>query len=165
MRRQRLNVDPDIGDLEQMLANVQTQLEHEIDLEREKMPSLTSVMESPKMIKRTSSFSKCDTLEYRRPAPRPPLQRINSENSGSHSLNGEFGFHQNGGRIRHADGELGSQSSFQSFRSEPGRHSVLSLPDKRASSNSLNGRHSRTATLPRGYGSTKDKNWEDYWAQ
>ncbi|KAI5639596.1 WH1 domain-containing protein [Phthorimaea operculella] len=164
MRRQRLNVDPDLGDLEQMLANVQTQLEHEIDLEKEKMPSLTSVMESPKMIKRTSSFSKCDTLEYRQAAPRPPLQRIHSENSGSHSLNGDQGFHQPAGRMRHADGELGSQTSFHSFRSEPGRHSVLSLPDKRGSSNSLNGRHSRTATLPRGYGSTKDKDWEDYWA-
>ncbi|KAI8433588.1 hypothetical protein MSG28_015609 [Choristoneura fumiferana] len=172
-----MNIDPDLGDLEEMLAHVQTQLENEIDMEKEsKMTSLINVQESPKMVKRTSSFNRGDrdSFEYRRPAPRPPLARVNSEvNSGSQSLNGEYGVidsynHQNGtlkgSQTSLRSDEMGSQSSFQSFRSEPmQRHSVLSLPDKRGSSSSLNGR-GKTATLPRGYGSSKEKNWEEYWA-
>ncbi|XP_026743355.1 protein enabled [Trichoplusia ni] len=39
----------------------------------------------------------------------------------------------------------------------------MSLQEKRGSYASLNGR-SKTATLPRGYGSTREKNWEEYWA-
>ena len=183
MRRQKLNIDPDLGDLEEMLAHVQTQLEHEIDMEKEsKMPSLTNIQESPKMVKRTSSFSRTDTYDYRRTAPRPPPAR---SDSGSRSLNG-FGEYRNGseeykteeqqystpeinGKFKGSQTSLksdeGSQSSFQSFRSEPvSRLSVMSLQEKRGSYASLNGRHSKTATLPRGYGSTKEKNWEEYWA-
>lgn len=173
MRRQKLNIDPDLGDLEEMLASVQSQLEHEIDLEKDsKMPSLTSVHESPKMAKRTSSFNRGDTFELRRSAPRPPLNRIASEvNSGSQSLNGysngEYGVIDNSLRDSQTSlkgEEMGSQTSLKSFRSETQqRHSVLSLPDRRASNASWNGR-GRTATLPRGYGSTKEKNWEEYWA-
>ncbi|XP_061728283.1 protein enabled-like isoform X1 [Cydia pomonella] len=173
MRRVKMNIDPDLGDLEEMLAHVQTQLENEIDLEMEsKMTSLINVQESPKMVKRTSSFSRGESFEYRRPAPRPPLARVNSEiNSGSKSLNGEYGalekYHNQNGRGSQTSlksDEMGSQISFQSFRSEPvQRHSVLSLPDKRGSCASLNGR-GKTATLPRGYGSSKEKNWEEYWA-
>ncbi|KAM3968496.1 LOW QUALITY PROTEIN: ENAH actin regulator enabled [Aphomia sociella] len=179
MRRMKLNIDPDLGDLEEMLANVQNQLEHEIVLEKEsKMPSLTNVQESPKMVKRTSSFNRGETVEHRRPLSRPPLSRIHSEvNSGSHSLNGEYmngesEYSQPNVDYTRARGsqnnlkfeEMGSQSSLRSFRSEPGqRHSVLSLSDNRASSASLNGR-GRTATLPRGYGSSREKNWEEYWA-
>ncbi|XP_052742666.1 protein enabled isoform X2 [Bicyclus anynana] len=167
MRRMKMNINPDLGDLEEMLAHVQTQIEHEIDLEMEsKMPSLTSVQESPKM-KRSSSM-KTD-FEYRKPIPRPPLNRIQSENGKIDDYRNEYGqtnLMQNGLRGSQnslkSNEELGSQISFQSFRSEPVRHSVMSLPDKRDSS-SLNGR-SKTATLPRGYGSTREKNWEDYWA-
>lgn len=186
MRRQKMTIDPDLGDLEEMLAHVQTQLEHEIDLEKEsKMPSLTNIQESPKMVKRTSSFSRTDTYDYhnRRPAPRPPPVR---SDSGSRSLNG-FGEYRNGNGEEYKEeqqysqpditgskfkgsqtslkSDEGSQSSFQSFRSEPiSRLSVMSLQEKRGSYASLNGRHSKTATLPRGYGSTKEKNWEEYWA-
>ncbi|KAL0860108.1 hypothetical protein ABMA27_010418 [Loxostege sticticalis] len=173
MRRQKLNVDPDLGDLEEMLASVQSQLEHEIDLEKDsKMASLTSVHESPKMAKRTSSFNRGDTLEFRR-APRPPFNRMQSDvNSGSQSLtgdfrNGEYGVIEQslrGSQSSLKSDEMGSQTSLKSFRSETQqRLSVLSLPDKRGSNGSWNGR-SRTATLPRGYGSTKEKNWEEYWA-
>lgn len=174
MRRQKLIVDPDLGDLEEMLASVQSQLEHEIDLEKDsKLSSLTSVHESPKMAKRTSSFSRGDTLEFRRTLPRPPLNRMASENSGSQSLNGvytngEYGIIEHSLRDSQASlksEEMGSQTSLKSFRSDTQqRHSVLSLQDKRASNASWNGR-SRTATLPRGYGSSKEKNWEEYWAQ
>lgn len=171
MRRQKFIVDPDLGDLEEMLANVQSQLENEID--EAKMPSITNIRESPRMVKRTSSFNKCNTLEFtRRPAPRPPLNRIYSEvNSGSQSLeyrNGDYrDLSQVNGKLRSSQSslkdEMGSQSSFQSFRSEPAqRLSILSLPDSR-SSKSLNGR-GKTATLPRGYGASK-KEWEEYWAQ
>ncbi|XP_060808006.1 protein enabled isoform X2 [Amyelois transitella] len=174
MRRQKFVLDPDLGDLEEMLAHVQTQLEHEIDQEQEaKMPSYANVQESPKMVKRTSSFSRNDA-ELRRPLPRPPLVRMSSE-SGSRSLNGdaretydEYNYcapnsEYNRVNLRNGD-DMGSLSSLKSFRSEPGqRHSVLSMPDKRGSSASLNGR-GRTATLPRGYGSSKEKNWEEYWA-
>lgn len=183
MRRMKMNIDPDLGDLEEMLAHVQTQLEHEIDLEKEaKMPSLVNIQESPKMAKRTSSFGRTDSFDYRRTAPRPPPSRTDS---GSHSLNSNYGEYRNGseefrneeqysqpetnGRFKGSQTSLksdeGSQSSFQSFRSEPiSRHSLMSLQDKRGSYASLNGR-SKTATLPRGYGSTREKNWEDYWAQ
>lgn len=179
MRRQKLITDPDLGDLEEMLAHVQTQLEHEIDLEKDskKPSSFTSVQESPKMVRRTSSFSRGETFEYRRAAPRPPLARIYSEvNSGSQSLNGDYRNGEygqtnvdhntslRGSQTSLQSDEMGSQASLKSFRSETvQRHSVLSLPDKRASNATWNGR-SRTATLPRGYGSTKEKNWEEYWA-
>ncbi|XP_059047910.1 protein enabled-like [Achroia grisella] len=184
MRRMKINIDPDLGDLEEMLANVQSQLENEIVLEKEsKMPSLTNVQESPKMVKRNSSFNRGEKMEQRRPLPRPPLGRTYSEvNSGSHSLNGEYrnGHYRNGeseycepnvdyGTLRGSQNnlkadEMGSQSSLRSFRSEPmQRHSVLSLPDNRGSSASLNGR-GKTATLPRGYGSNREKKWEEYWA-
>ncbi|CAK1549350.1 unnamed protein product [Leptosia nina] len=164
MRRVKMNVNPDLGDLEEMLAHVQTQIEQEIDMEKEnKMPSLTSVQESPKM-KRNGSFNQTEALEYRRP-PRPNGHRYND--SGPQSLeyrNGDYqanGFKGSQSSLKSAD--EGSQVSFQSFRSEPvQRHSVLSLPDKRDSA-SLNGR-SKTATLPRGYGSSKEKNWEEYWS-
>ncbi|KAJ8706137.1 hypothetical protein PYW07_010914 [Mythimna separata] len=185
MRRQKMTIDPDLGDLEQMLAHVQTQLEHEIDLEKEsKMSSMTNIQESPKMMMRTSSFSRTDTYDYRRPAPRPPPARTDS---GSRSLNGHSREYRNGnsedypeeqtysqpdingskfkGSQTSLKSDEGSQSSFQSFRSEPiSRMSVMSLQEKRGSYASLNGRHSKTATLPRGYGSTKEKNWEEYWA-
>ncbi|XP_053620952.1 protein enabled isoform X2 [Plodia interpunctella] len=172
MRRQKYVVDPDLGDLEEMLAHVQTQLEHEIDQEQEaKMPSYTNVQESPKMVKRTSSFSRGEILELRRPLPRPPLTRINSD--WSRPVNGENNSEceywvpdsdYNRSHMRHCD-DMGSQTSLKSFRSEGHgqRSSVLSLPDKRGSSASLNGR-TRTATLPRGYGSSKEKNWEEYWS-
>lgn len=191
-----------------MLAHVQTQIEQEIDLEHDnKMPSLTNVQESPRMVKRSSSFNRSEsTMEFRRAAPRPPLHRMNSEvNSGPQSLNdyryqngrngdynhnGDIDYRHRNGDIRQQNGdrssqdsqnlngnfkgsqgslekksigEMGSQSSFQSLRME--RHSVLSLQEqKRGSTSSLNGR-SKTATLPRGYGSSKEKNWEEYWAQ
>lgn len=181
MRRQKLVIDPDLGDLEEMLAHVQTQLEHEIDLEKEsKMPSFSNVQESPKPVKRSSSFNR-ENLDYRRPLPRPPLNRLRSEiDSGSHSLNGEY-LQRNGdkyseyqipnnefNKLRGSQNSLmediGSQTSLKSFKSEPGqRLSVLSLPDKR-SAYASSGR-GRTATLPRGYGSSKEKNWEEYWAQ
>ncbi|XP_026743415.1 uncharacterized protein LOC113505099 [Trichoplusia ni] len=181
MRRMKLTIDPDLGDLEEMLANVQNQLEHEIVLEKEsKMPSLVNVQESPKMVKRTSSFNRSDSFDYRRAAPRPPPSR---SDSGSHSLNGTYGEYRNGseehrdeysqpetnGKFKGSQTSLksdeGSQGSFQSFRSEPvQRHSLMSLQEKRGSYASLNGR-SKTATLPRGYGSTREKNWEEYWAQ
>ena len=168
MRRMKMNLNPDLGDLEEMLAHVQTQIEHEIDLEKEsKMPSLTNVQESPKM-KRSSSVSKTDSLEYRRPLPRPQLNRINSDNIGLDHYRNEYGqtnLIQNGLRGSQTSlksDDAVSQISFQSFRSEPvQRHSVMSLPDKRDTA-SLNGK-SKTATLPRGYGSTREKNWEDYW--
>ncbi|XP_075987967.1 ENAH actin regulator enabled isoform X2 [Anticarsia gemmatalis] len=187
MRRVKMNIDPDLGDLEEMLAHVQNQLEHEIDLEKErenKMPSIMNVQESPKMAKRTSSFNRSDSFDFRRPAPRPPPPRTDS---GSLSLNGTYGEYRNGndgykseeycqpetnGKFKGSQTSLksdeGSQTSFQSFRSEPmQRQSMLSLQEKRGSYASLNGR-SRTATLPRGYGSTrektKEKNWEEYWA-
>lgn len=175
MRRSKLNINPDLGDLEEMLAHVQTQIEHEIDLEIEsKMPSITNVQESPRM-KRSVSINKAD-LEYRR------QHQINRMQSDSGSVSLEYGQIQNG--LRNSQNSLqrgqnglrgsqtslksnddtGSQVSLQSFRSEPvQRHSVLSLPDKRDSS-SLNGR-GKTATLPRGYGSKKEKIWEEYWAQ
>ncbi|XP_038217025.1 protein enabled [Zerene cesonia] len=165
MRRSKLNINPDLGDLEEMLAHVQTQIEQEIDLEKEsKMPSLTSVQESPKM-KRASSFNQ-DNMEYRRP-PRP-VNRVNSEanqtveyRNGDYGTVGTNGFKGSQSSLRSND--EGSQVSFQSFRSEPvQRHSVLSLPDKRDTA-SLNGR-CKTATLPRGYGSSKEKNWEEYWS-
>lgn len=177
MRRMKINLDPDLGDLEEMLAHVQIELEKELDEQQEKkMTSLTSIHESPK-IKRTSSFNRNDErIEYRR-APKPPLNRVNSDvNSGSQSLNDFRSTQrsvdatlQNGvrdGNDLKASEEMGSQSSFQSFRSEPApRHSMLSLQDqRRGSSSSLNGR-GKTATLPRGYGSTKEKNWDEYWAQ
>lgn len=175
-----MNLDPDLGDLEEMLAHVQTQLEYEIDLEKDsKMPSFTNVQESPKMLKKTSSFGKADTLSFRRNG-RPPLSRANEFDSGSQSLNG---YDMNGDQseyqlpILNGNGK-GSQTSLQSdeayhvslksFRSEPSqRLSLASLPgnvEKKGSTASLNGR-SRTATLPRGYGSTKERNWENYWAQ
>lgn len=167
MRRVKMNVNPDLGDLEEMLAHVQTQIEHEIDLEKEsKMPSLTSVQESPKM-KRSSSL-KTD-FEYRKPIPRPPLTRIQSDKgSRIEDYRNDYGQNQLQNGLKGSQSSLksedaGSQLSFQSFRSEPVRHSVMSLPDKR-DCNSLNGR-AKTATLPRGYGSTREKNWEDYWAQ
>ncbi|XP_045507673.1 protein enabled [Colias croceus] len=164
MRRSKLNINPDLGDLEEMLAHVQTQIEQEIDLEKEsKMPSLTSVQESPKM-KRASSFNQ-ENMEYRRP-PRP-VNRVNSEaNQAVEYRNGDYGTVQNGFKGSQSSlrsNDEGSQVSFQSFRSEPvQRHSVLSLPDKRDAA-SLNGR-CKTATLPRGYGSSKEKNWEEYWS-
>ncbi|CAH1642417.1 unnamed protein product [Spodoptera littoralis] len=179
MRRMKMNIDPDLGDLEEMLAHVQNQLEHEIDMEKEaKMPSLVNIQESPKMVKRTSSFNRTDSFDYRKTAPRPPPARTDS---GSRSLNGNYGDYRNGneseeqysqpqinGKFKGSQTSLksdeGSQVSFQSFRSEPvSRHSVMSLQEKRGSFASLNGR-SKTATLPRGYGSTKEKNWEEYWA-
>lgn len=162
MRRQKLNVDPDLGDLEEMLAHVQTQIEYEIELEKDqnKMPSITNIEESPKP-KRTSSFNKADTFTYRR-TQRPPLV-MNEETT---SLNNYNEYQQpsvvlNG--LRGSSSSLMSDEvSLRSFRSEPNqRLSVTSLPDKRGSSGSLNGR-SRTATLPRGR--SKEK-WEDYWAQ
>ncbi|KAH9638143.1 hypothetical protein HF086_014322 [Spodoptera exigua] len=175
----KMNIDPDLGDLEEMLAHVQTQLEHEIDMEKEsKMPSLVNIQESPKLVKRTSSFTRSDSFDYRKTAPRPPPARTDS---GSRSLNGNYGEYRNGneseeqysqpqinGKFKGSQTSLksdeGSQVSFQSFRSEPvSRHSVMSLQEKRGSFASLNGR-SKTATLPRGYGSTKEKNWEEYWA-
>ncbi|XP_069363269.1 protein enabled [Maniola hyperantus] len=168
MRRMKMNINPDLGDLEEMLAHVQTQIEHEIDLEMEsKMPSLTSVQESPKM-KRSASM-KTETFEYRRPPPRPNLSRIQSDNGTKiEDYRNEYGQTNlvlNGLRDSQnslkSNEETASQISFQSFRSEPVRHSVTSLPDKRDCS-SLNGR-SKTATLPRGYGSTREKNWEEYW--
>lgn len=144
------------------------------------MPSLVNVQESPKMVKRTSSFNRSDSFDYRRAAPRPPPSR---SDSGSHSLNGTYGEYRNGseehrdeysqpetnGKFKGSQTSLksdeGSQGSFQSFRSEPvQRHSLMSLQEKRGSYASLNGR-SKTATLPRGYGSTREKNWEEYWAQ
>ncbi|CAH4037418.1 protein enabled isoform X1 [Pieris brassicae] len=161
MRRAKINVNPDLGDLEEMLAHVQTQIEQEIDMEKEnKMPSIISVQESPKM-KRNASFNRSESLEYRRP-PRP--SRLNGD--GPKSLeyrNGDYGT-TNG--VKGSQSSLksndDSQVSFQSFRSEPvQRHSVLSLQDKRDTS--MNG-WSKTATLPRGYGSTKEKNWEEYWS-
>lgn len=201
MRRQRFNLDPDLGDLEQMLANVQNQIEQEIDQENElKMTSLINIKESPPQIKRSASFTK--DQNYRKQAPKPPIARVNSEvhnyqyrhkerdlrrihsevNSGSYSLNGDYsvpseqtestsiygyGSQSNLSEKRSA-GDMGSQSSFQSFRSEPfQRISGLNLHDNRGSIASLNGRskNSKTATLPRGYGSSKEKNWEEYWAQ
>ncbi|CAH2228956.1 jg27939 [Pararge aegeria aegeria] len=169
MRRMKMNINPDLGDLEEMLAHVQTQIEQEIDLEKEsKMPSLTSVQESPKM-KRSSSM-KTD-FEYRKPLPRPQLNRIQSDNGTKiedyrHEY-GQTNLIQNGLRGSQSslksNEDAGSHISFQSFRSEPVRHSVMSLPDKRDCS-TLNGR-GKTATLPRGYGSTREKNWEDYWAK
>ncbi|CAH2098908.1 unnamed protein product [Euphydryas editha] len=166
MRRMKMNLNPDLGDLEEMLAHVQTQIEHEIDLEKEsKMPSLTSVRESPKM-KRSSSMNKTDNLEYRRPPPRPQLNRINSDNNVIDDRNeyGQTNLMQNGLRGSQSSLKSDDTISLQSFRSEPvQRHSVMSLPDKRDCA-SLNGR-SKTATLPRGYGSTREKNWEEYWAQ
>ncbi|XP_047540997.1 protein enabled [Vanessa atalanta] len=168
MRRMKMNLNPDLGDLEEMLAHVQTQIEHEIVLEKEsKMPSLTSVQESPKM-KRSSSVTKADSFEYRRPLPRPNLNRINSDNGMviSDDKRNEYGqtnVNQNGLRGSQTSLKSDDTISLQSFRSEPvQRHSVMSLPDKRDSA-SLNGR-GKTATLPRGYGSTREKNWEDYWA-
>lgn len=165
MRRMKMNLNPDLGDLEEMLAHVQTQIEHEIDLEKEsKMPSITSVQESPKM-KRSASMNKTDSFEYRRP-PRPQLNRINSENNVINDRNeyGQTNLTQNGLRGSQTSLKSDDTVSLQSFRSEPvQRHSVMSLPDKRDCA-SLNGR-SRTATLPRGYGSTKEKNWEEYWAK
>ncbi|VVD00518.1 unnamed protein product, partial [Leptidea sinapis] len=155
-RRIKMNVNPDLGDLEEMLAHVQTQIEQEIDLELEsKMPSLTNVQESPKM-QRTQSFKK-DSFEYRR----PQLSRGNSELGYRPDRIGIQNGHANSPSLKSFE-ELGSQVSLQSFRSEPvQRHSVLSLPDKRDAA-SMNGR-SKTATLPRGYGSSKEKNWEEYW--
>ncbi|XP_061381049.1 protein enabled isoform X1 [Danaus plexippus] len=165
MRRVKMNINPDLGDLEEMLAHVQTQIEREIDLEIEaKMPSVVNVQESPKM-RRSSSVNKGDGLEYRR-APRPHLGRMNSDITASEHEYGQTNT-QNGLRgsqtsLKSNDDTI-SQVSFQSFRSEPiQRHSVMSLPDKRES-NTLNGR-GKTATLPRGYGSNRDKNWEEYWA-
>lgn len=171
-----INISPDLGDLEEMLANVQTQIEHEIDLEKEsKMPSLTNVQESPKM-KRTSSFNYVDT-EYRRGyPPKPPVMRYNSEyTNGTNYANDDYhtveycqptvnSLHR-GSQSSIKSDETASQASFQSFRSEPGqRHSVLSMGDKRGSTTSLNGRN-KNATLPRGHGSSKEKNWEEYWSQ
>lgn len=166
----KMNLNPDLGDLEEMLAHVQTQIEHEIDLEKEsKMPSLMSVQESPKM-KRSSSVNKADSFEYRRPLPRPQLNRINSDNANLEHYRNEYGqtnLTQNGLRGSQTSlksDDAASQISFQSFRSEPvQRHSVMSLPDKRDTA-SLNGK-SKTATLPRGYGSTREKSWEEYWSQ
>ncbi|CAB3232660.1 unnamed protein product [Arctia plantaginis] len=182
-RRMKLNVDPDLGDLEEMLANVQNQLEHEIDLEKEKeskMTSLINVQESPKMVKRASSFNKSQSFDHRRNPPKLPPTRSDSYNTSpgdnySEYRNGSDGYKseeysqpETNGKFKGSQTSLksdeGSQVSFQSFRSEPSRHSVLSLrEEKRGSYASLNGR-SRTATLPRGYGSTKEKNWEEYWS-
>lgn len=175
MRRSKMNIDPDLGDLEEMLAHVQTQLEQEIDLEKEsKMPSLINVQESPKMPKRNSSFNRSDSYDYRRPAPRPPLLRNNEVTgnyiNGDNLDNGDYGqpnINRNGA-LRGSQSslkseEMGSQGSFQSFRSEPiQRHSVMSLPDKRGSTTSLNGKE-RNSTLPKRCASTTEKNWEDYW--
>lgn len=166
MRRSKMNIDPDLGDLEEMLAHVQTQLEYEIDLEKdkEKMPSLTSVQESPKLGK-NNSFSKADTFAYR-PKIRPPL--INDDYNMYESEYQQPIINRGSATSLKSD-EVGSQCSMQSFRSEPSRFSVVSLPDKKGSNFSLNGM-SRTATLPRGFGSSKKREepkkvWEDYWAQ
>ncbi|GBP06363.1 hypothetical protein EVAR_4522_1 [Eumeta japonica] len=176
MRRQKMNLDPDLGDLEEMLAHVQNEIQREMeDQQDSKFASLTNVQESPKMVKRASSFNRHDERLVRA-APKPPLSRASSQlDSGSRSLNGDFKGSQNSLRSMH---DLGSHSSlnrngtssendagprFQSFRCENQRHSVLSLPDK-GSVNAVNCR-SKTATLPRGYGSSREKNWEDYWVQ
>ncbi|KAG6464734.1 hypothetical protein O3G_MSEX014695 [Manduca sexta] len=165
MRRSKLNIDPDLGDLEEMLANVQTQLEQEIDMEKEaRMPSITNVQESPRMVKRTSSFNRIDG--YRGKPPKPDY--ISSNSLHLEEDRNEYSQPNINGHLRGSQSSLKSdeslQGSFQSFRSEPvQRLSVMSLPDKRGSTASLNGR-ARTATLPRGYGSTREKNWEDYWA-
>lgn len=175
----KMNLDPDLGDLEEMLAHVQTQLEYEIDLEKDKdkMPSLTSVQESPKMVKRNSSFNKADTFSYR-PKTRPPLIMNDESHYASNGYNDSKSEYQQpminshrGSQSSIKSDEVGSQCSLQSFRSEPTqRLSMASLPEKRGSNLSLNTRL-RTATLPRGYGSSKKekeepkKNWEDYWAQ
>lgn len=160
-----MNLDPDLGDLEEMLAHVQNQLEHEIDLEKEsKIPSVVNVQESPKPIKKNTM--KSDTFVYRRQAPRPPLTRMNSDINGNESPSEERKHYENlrGSQSSLKSDDAVSQISFQSFRSEPvQRLSLFNMSDKRVSSSSLNGK-GRTATLPRGYGSTKDKNWEDYWA-
>ncbi|XP_013178400.1 PREDICTED: protein enabled [Papilio xuthus] len=161
MRRVKMNLDPDLGDLEEMLAHVQNQLEHEIDLEKEsKIPSVINVQESPKPMKKNTM--KSDTFVYRRQAPRPPLTRMNSENKSP----GEERKHYEslrGSQSSLKSDDAVSQISFQSFRSEPvQRLSLFNMSDKRVSSSSLNGK-GKTSTLPRGYGSTKDK-WEDYWA-
>ncbi|XP_013145404.1 PREDICTED: protein enabled [Papilio polytes] len=165
MRRVKMNLDPDLGDLEEMLAHVQNQLEHEIDLEKEsKIPSVVNVQESPKPIKKNTM--KSDTFVYRRQAPRPPLTRMNSDINGNESPSEERKHYENlrGSQSSLKSDDAVSQISFQSFRSEPvQRLSLFNMSDKRVSSSSLNGK-GRTATLPRGYGSTKDKNWEDYWA-
>lgn len=172
MRRMKMNIDPDLGDLEEMLAHVQTQLEYEIDLEKDKdkMPSLTSVQESPKMVKRNSSFNKADTFAYR-PKNRPPLIMNDEYASNGYEISEyQQPIISRGSQTSLKSDEVGSQCSLQSFRSEPcARLSMASLPEKRGSNASLNSR-SRTATLPRGYGSTKKqeepkKAWEDYWSQ
>lgn len=159
-----MNLDPDLGDLEEMLAHVQTQLEYEIDLEKDKdkMPTLTSVQESPKLGKR-NSFNKADTFAYR-PKTRPHI--ITNDNG--YDSEYQQPVINRGSATSLMSDEAGSQCSLQSFRSEPSRFSVASLPEKKGS-NSFNGR-SRTATLPRGFGSSKKqeepkKAWEDYWAQ
>lgn len=182
----KMNINPDLGDLEEMLAHVQTQIEQEIDQEQDlRMPSLTNVQESPRMVKRSSSFNRSESaLEYRRPAPRPPLHRMASEvDSGSQSLtdyrchnghdyqNGHYrnsngsqtSLNQNGGfNGLERKSEMGSQSSFQSLRAD--RHSTSLQDQRRGSTASLNGR-GKTATLPRGYGSSKERSWDEYWAQ
>ncbi|XP_021209113.1 protein enabled isoform X2 [Bombyx mori] len=168
MRRSKMNINPDLGDLEEMLAHVQTQLEQEIDLEQKsKMPSITSVQESPKSVKRSTSFNRSD-CELRR-APKPPIHSNSITNhhgpcDGSEEYSQPITNNLRGSQTSLKYDEMGSRISFQSFRSEPvQRHSVLSLPDKRGSTSSLNGR-AKTATLPRGYGSTKESNWDEYWA-
>lgn len=161
-------MNPDLGDLEEMLANVQTQIEREIDDNQEvRVASLTNVHESPKMIKRTASFNRMEErIDYRRTPTKVPLLRVNSEiNSGSQSLNGHFEHFQRNDSPRSLDynEETGSQSS---FRSEPSaRLSTLSLQERTAKNNLGMKSRGKTATLPRGYGSTKEKNWEEYWAQ
>ncbi|KPJ17725.1 hypothetical protein RR48_07209 [Papilio machaon] len=164
MRRIKMNLDPDLGDLEEMLAHVQNQLEHEIDLEKEsKISSVVNVQESPKPMKKNPM--KSDTFIYRRQAPRPPLTRMNSEINSNESPGEERKHYESlrGSQSSLKSDDAVSQISFQSFRSEPvQRLSLFNMSDKRVSSSSLNGK-GRTATLPRGYGSTKDK-WEDYWA-
>ncbi|KPJ02020.1 hypothetical protein RR46_01441 [Papilio xuthus] len=161
MRRVKMNLDPDLGDLEEMLAHVQNQLEHEIDLEKEsKIPSVINVQESPKPMKKNTM--KSDTFVYRRQAPRPPLTRMNSENKSPREERKHYESLRGSQSSLKSDDAV-SQISFQSFRSEPvQRLSLFNMSDKRVSSSSLNGK-GKTSTLPRGYGSTKDK-WEDYWA-
>lgn len=168
----KMNLDPDLGDLEEMLAHVQTQLEQEIDLEKEsKMPSVINIQESPRAIKRSPPLNRAETFDIRRQAPRPPLARVHSDLNGDEKLGYmELSRHDKlrGSQTSLRSDDAASQASFQSFRSEPAqgqRHSAFGLPqDKRVSSSSLNGK-GRTATLPRGYGSSKEKaTWEEYWA-
>lgn len=142
MRRAKLNIDPDLGDLEEMLSHVQIQLEREIDANETQSVSLTNIRESPRLVRRTASFNRKENLDYSRSAQRPNLLRANSELPKGHQ-----------------DFEGSDRGSLRSFQSDSSRHSSLSYQEPKHAPHK-----SRTMTLPRGYGSTKEKNWEEYWA-